>query len=63
MKNNSEVCTNWIKCEYCKKYEECFAEELQNERKEKLTLKNKEEKVHSLKKAFWEKEGGASEVL
>lgn len=52
MKNNNEVCTNWIKCEYCKKYEECFAEELQNERKEKLTLKNKEEKVHSLKKAF-----------
>ena len=56
--NNNEICTRWIKCEHCKDYRRCFAKELQEEEQEE-----KSEKVHLMKKAFWEKEGGASEVL
>lgn len=56
--NNNEICTKWIKCEHCRKYEECFKKELLMERKKK----NKEQ-IPAMKKAFWEKEGGASEVL
>ena len=56
--NNNKICTKWIKCEHCKEYKLCFAKELQEE-KQKEIIENK----HLMKKAFWEKEGGASEVL
>lgn len=53
-----EICTKWIKCEKCKKYETCFREELRMEK-----LQHKTNEKHLLKKAFWEKEGGSDKIL